>query len=853
MGYSIVDRFEAAVVQYSDLTALEDSSGRRLTYDGLNRKANGIAHLLQDRLLNGPVALMFDDAILSVSSIFGVLKTGNMFVFINPSFPAERISGIVNDLNPGLVLTETKYVSSLSLLSTVPVLDVESAHFDEDPQNLGVVIPPDSPAYAIYTSGSMGVPKGVVFTHSMVLHDNQYVISDAGITPSDRFGMLTSLSFVASRAGLYGALLSGAALCMFDPLTSSPSAIALWLDTAHISILYTTPSLFRTIFSSVDASHVFDSLRVLHLAGEKTTPAEVKLFRQHCKDDGLLLVIYGQTETGRVARFPIHRDTVWNEPVIPVGYLVPDKEVLILNEDGNPLGPGEVGDIVVRSRFIPSGYLLGNVQPGYKQDDRDHNLQIFATGDVGRLTEDGALVYLGRKDDQVKINGQRVEPGEVETVLRLHEDVEFAMVIARPDIKHDGQVKLVAYILQKPDGQLTTRALRDHLSMHLPMFMIPSNFVFLSSIPLSAHGKVDLRSLPDPQEMRSTHVPDHPANDVEERLLAVWKKTFQIDTIGVNDDFFDLGGDSLLAMSLFLDIESAFGSRMPITIILKASTIRQQAELLVNLNSLKASPVIPVKISGRKPPIFWIPSGFGVDLYVQGIAQYLDPEQPLFLLAAPDAQNKFYLLEELGRLYAEQIREFQPSGPYFLLGHSNGGILACATANALLAGHSQIGWVGMLDTIPPHSAGLSTLVAFRLFFTNIKALGFWRALKDLNRNLLVLTYTALYSIKWIERYIHKKRKIPFPGLLGTRASAYARVIFANHFYNPTPFPFDLILFRAKGPQRYSVGDIVNGWKRYIAKNFTVVDVSGDHVSIMEAPYVAELARVICRQMKNTAP
>lgn len=858
-GRSIVDFFEGAVDTYRDLTAL-DADGRKVSYLELDRRANHIsAYVLAHCPDPSPVALMFQDNLLSVSGIFGVLKAGKAFVFLNPAYPPERIASILEDVKPSLILTETRYLETLSALRpSLPFEDISGFDFFDEIGRPAIQISPDSPAYIIYTSGSTGVPKGCLFTHRMVLHDNAYVTSDAGITPVDRFGMLTALSFVASRAGLYGALLNGAALCMHDLSTSDPGQIVKWLDEARISILYTTPSLFRNIFLAAPSGHVFQFLRTVHLAGERVTAAEVDLFRKHTRHDAFLLVVYGQTETGRVARFPIHRDTTWNSANVPVGYLLPGKEVIILGEDGLPVKVGEVGDIVVRSAYISRGYFgtTGVDRQGFVADPDDPNLQLFHTGDIGRQMDDDVLVYLGRKDSQVKINGQRMELGEVEAALLTQPDVQTAVVVMRPTERRAGQAALIAYVVAKPGSFVTKQHLREQLSRLLPAYMIPSHFVFIPKLPLSLHGKIDVRSLPDPylDNRLELDEADLPMDEVEKRLVEVWKRVLKFEMVGVNDSFFELGGDSLLAMQLLMEIEKDFLIRVPLTIISKASNIRQQAEILRSGNvASHASALIPIRPGGSRPPLFCISGKGGNPVRFHRLVRYLAEDQPVYFIRSRGFEMGEKIqttIEDIAADYLREVEEIQPNGPYFFIGESGGGLVAYEMASQLQSRGKTTSLVAMLDTY---------LIEMQEFQARLSSS--WRLIAKKHLQTLIhggmgnllRYYVSLWKFKYFEW--KDARRVKQLRAQGGIPDVYDRIERANvtaaMLYQPKPYPGRVLLFSATRQAQIQGNPRDHGWKDVDIAEFILQSVDCFHGNILFEPFVQQVADGVNRYLNGS--
>ncbi len=348
-----------------------------------------------------------------------------------------------------------------------------------------------------------------------------------------------------------------------------------------------------------------------------------------------------------------------------------------------------------------------------------------------------------------------------------------------------------------------------------------------------------------------TYVP--PPNEIEQKLEKIWKQVMKIERISVTDNFFDLGGDSLLAIQLLFKIKKIFNCDIPYVSLLEYPTITEIANLIENKMRflMLEQTIMPVQPLGNNPPIFWIPSGFGVDLYVQGMAKYMAPDQPLYLLSIPKPERgDILLIPELAKIYAGEIMKFRPQGLYYLAGHSNGGTIACETANQLDLNGGQIGWVSILDTSAPNQAPLGWFELFGLFFINLRDLGFIRALKDMRRNIFVIISMLILKPKWLQSKIIRDRKIPFFDLLEMRQAAYVKNVFVGRLYQPHPFLFKLLLFEAKGFRRYHLSDHTKGWEKFSTVQIKRFEMHGDHVSIMEEPHIAKLAQVMCAEIKS---
>lgn len=856
---SIVERFEKIVARFPASTALRTKSCE-LTYRELDHRANCVARSILDHGIHGGlVALMFHDDLLSISGIMGVLKTAGAYLFLNPGFPQQRLTSILKDARPGLILAEPKYLEMLNAIADCPVQDLSVLDFSDQTECPGIPVPVDSPAYIIYTSGSTGEPKGIVHTHRMVLHDHEYVTRDAGISASDRFGMLAALSFVASRAGLYGSLLNGAALCMYDVANGGPELTSAWLDDQQISILYTTPSLFKNIFSAAADGHIFKHLRVLHLAGDKVLTDHVDLFRSHCTRDSFLIVVYGQTETGRVARFPVHQDTKWKGSVVPIGYPISHKEVLILGQDGRWVTDEESGEIVVRSSVIPSAYFSGadGTPQRFFIDPHDPSLHLYFTGDVGKRNADGILEYLGRQDTQVKINGLRIEVGEVEAAILRQEGVRSVVVVARPLGADLHKPRLIAYIVSDPLNGLDADTLRGQLLQILPAYTIPSRFIFVPSIPLSAHGKVDVRSLPDPNSSNAFSPADLPSNETERRIRMVWKKIFNLEQIGVFDNFFDLGGDSLMAMNLLVGIEREFSRKVPLAVISKASTIRQQAEILRSEKLTEyASVLIPIRTGGNKNPLYCIGGKGGLPIRFNHLLKYINGDQPVYFLRARGFEPGELVedtIEGIAADYVREVKKVQPFGPYYLFGESSGGLVAYEMAQQLYAQGEETAFLGMLDTYSSSRARVkkSPLVGW---------------LTILSKHLQTLASGGIAGVQVYVKYYLELGKFKFHQFqvwvnenrnqmrFRKRPDVFSRVDQANitavRAYDPKPYPGSVVLFRALRQAQFDGQSLENGWTEIGVGTLVVHPVDCYHGNILFEPFVQQVAGKLNHCLKN---
>jgi acyl-coenzyme A synthetase/AMP-(fatty) acid ligase len=400
------------------------------------------------------------------------------------------------------------------------------------------------------------------------------------ILPQDRFGLLTSTAFAASNGPIYGSILNGASVCHFD-MQRGLSALSQWIETEEITLLLMVPSLFRHLALSLTGNEKFPHLRLIVLMGETVTPNHIDLYRQHFPATCLLRNSYAATEMHTACSSTIDHQTELSGNQIPVGKAVPDKEILLLEDSGEEVELGQVGEIVIRSRYLSPGYWR---RPDlneliFKRDAADGNKRLYFTGDLGRMNAEGNLVHLGRKDFMVKIRGYRIELGEIEGALSQHPAIkECAVVVQEGNVQ---EKRLIAfYVIKQNTTSVPAEELRIFLRRRLPDYMVPFAFVSLDGLPYTSSGKLDRRSLPSLEEvlnLEKEYAP--PRDEIERQLTQLWVELLEVSPIGINNDFFQIGGHSLLAARMIARMESIFSRRLDLGALSHATTIAELAEV----------------------------------------------------------------------------------------------------------------------------------------------------------------------------------------------------------------------------------------------------------------------------------
>ncbi len=557
-----------------------------LSYAELNQQANQLVHQLVALGVkpNDRVGLCIARGLALVVAVLAILKTGGAYVPLDPNYPSQRLAYLLEDSAPVALITQTDSQHRLPN-NTIPILlmDADYSAFPIDnPSSKTLGLSPDNVAYVIYTSGSTGLPKGVMVTHKSLcnlIHAQPELVS---VNPDSRILQFASLSFDASVWELFTALCHGACLCLARPEALEPgSHLAKTLLEQRITHALLPPSVVA-LFPDPNA---FSELTLI-VGGEACPPDLARRWARHCR----LVNAYGPTEaTVFVTRYLC---TAGHDGLVPIGKPIPNTRIYILDAFLQPVPIGVTGEIYIAGAGLAKAYLnrpeltaerfiTNPFQAGDSQFDR-----LYKTGDLGRWLEDGNIAYQGRNDFQVKIRGFRIELGEIEAQLRQCDGVKEAVVIARED--HPGDKRLVAYLLAQGHASLQIANVRDQLANVLSEYMLPSAYVILNELPLTANGKLDRSALPAPDiaaQLQNQYLA--PQTDIEWALAAIWSDLLQLTQIGRHDRFIELGGHSLIAIQVMTRLNMQFAINLPLKVLFEADTIEKLAERVVMAVSLK--------------------------------------------------------------------------------------------------------------------------------------------------------------------------------------------------------------------------------------------------------------------------
>jgi amino acid adenylation domain-containing protein len=579
---SIPSRFAQQVRRFPHHIAVQTRTAQ-ITYDELDRFSNRIAHVVLEKCgaKTAPIALLFEPGPSMLATILGVLKSGRFFLPLDPASPPARIAAILKGSLATDLLTDRKHRAAPAHLAHTPsqVIDVDDLdpHVADSPCDQ--LAHAESLACVLYTSGSAGEPKGVLHAHRNFLHSIREHTNSMGLHSEDRVSLLASYCHLAGMTSTWRALLNGGTLCVFNLRREGWGELPRWLSAEGITIYQSVPTLFRQWAQALTGSIRFPKLRIIHLGGEPVTIHDVELYKKYMPEDCVLVHNLGSTEVPTFRQYFIQKETPITGNVVPVGYPVEEKEVILLDESGRELGFDEVGEIVVKSRYSALGYWQKPevTHSAFSFDPRGSDERFFRTGDLGRIRADGCLEHLGRKDRQVKIQGIRIEPAEVEAILAKHPSVRHAVVAVYEEAP--GQKELVAYVVAAPDMKPSATVLREYLRGLLPAQMVPTAFVVLDHIPVTANGKVDRRALPPPgphvRQSEAQFVA--PSTFLEKTIVRTWEEVLGVPGIGVLDRFLDLGGNSLKAMQIITRLQNTLERVLPLEALFNMPTVKEQA------------------------------------------------------------------------------------------------------------------------------------------------------------------------------------------------------------------------------------------------------------------------------------
>ncbi len=810
--------FERQAALTPDAVALSVNE-QEVTYRDLNRRANRLAHYLiqQGVQPESRIALCLDRGIDAVVALLGIIKAGGAYLPMDASYPEERLRFMFEDSEAILVLTHNGLMPQTGNSQVIDMDQVASEINVCDDSNPAIVDDPERLLYVMYTSGSTGTPKGVEVPHRAVSR----LVKNSGFADlgaRQTFLLLASLSFDASTFEIWGPLLNGGRCVIYPERLPEFDSLARVIRNNGVTTLWLTASLFNRIID--EAPQTLAGVRQLLTGGEALSVDHIRRAQQALPDTEFING-YGPTEnTTFTCCYRIPRP-LGNLLSIPIGRPIGYTKAYVLDAQMQCVPIGVPGELYAGGAGLAKGYLNRSeltaerfvVNPFATRE------KLYKTGDLVRYLSDGNIEYLGRIDFQIKLRGYRIEPGEIETVLRHHDNVNDCVVMLREDIP--GEKRLVAYVTTQPGQTIDEQTLRLHLKALLPEYMVPAAFVILDKVPLTPNGKVDRKALPIPSSAISGAGME-PRNTLEFHLAKIWEDVLNRKPIGVRDNFFELGGHSLLAVRLFDQIEKHFGKKLPLdTLWFEAATIETLAGILKRERQTILWPeLVQIKAGGNMTPLYCIHTMGGNLFHYYELARALSPQLPVFGLQARGVYGKHAPRDNIHDIASdciEAMRQRQSNGPYRIAGFSSGGIVAFEMAQQLHAAGEKVSCLALLDCYAP----------------GIKRKGeFWRQFHQ---------FITLKNLRGLQEQLYHRILHP----LGLRRLRQMYTIGETHrwahwSYIYEPYAGRIDLFVA-AESKESATDPLLGWSKVAKGDLVVHSVPGTHGLLVKTPYVDVLA------------
>jgi len=876
--------FEIQVERTPDKTALVFRD-REVTYAELNSRANQLAHHLKDAGI-GPgdlVGVCLERGFELIVALLGILKAGGAYVPLDPGYPKDRLAFMLQDTAASLVLT------SAGLLGSLPAMSGRTICLDRDWKDIAK-LPSFNPnlqttaddfAYVIYTSGSTGIPKGVEVRHRAIAC-LLFGVDYAQLDSSQTLLQLAPISFDAATFEVWGALLHGGTCVLFPGRVPDAAELGAVLKKYRVSTLWLTAALFNTVIDR--EPQALSDVKQLLIGGEALSVSHVRKGLAQLPNTKIING-YGPTEsTTFTCCYPIPRTLGDDVVSIPIGRPIANTEVYILDAHLNPVPIGTAGELYIGGDGLARGYWN---RPDLTKErfianpfSTEAGGRLYKTGDQARYLADGNIEFLGRLDDQVKIRGYRIELGEIEWVLNQHPAVRECVVVAHRN--GVGEMQLFAYAVAASELVLKANELRAFLRRKLPEFMIPSSIILLERLPLTPNGKLDAKALlktePDHGEARASFLA--PRTPLEEMLAGIWAEILHVDRVGVEDNFFDLGGHSLMGIGLMDQVSKELQMKLPLRRLFEYPTVATMAESIdrtLTESARKRQPksrwhyLIELNPAQNGQPVFFLPGGLGGDyefLVYARLTHFVGESFTFYGLRARSAdgtEGAHRNVEEMAAAYIEEIRRAQPEGPYYLVGNCIGGIVAYEIAQQLNSQHQEVALLALMDTSCPSLWYYYRRYRWGLFHDRVRQeMAKWRNNYYLAR--LPFHWGRFRRIPWWKRldYVLGRSQIVLAELFrelskrtdtsnqSRRSTAMdPRVVQEGYIdalrrYRPRSYQGKAVmLVNEKASKR----DPTLGWSPWIAGGIEVRSVPGDHEAYIRL-YVKTAADILAECLRT---
>ena len=902
----------------------------QITYRALNERANQLAHYLIKLGVGTEslVGICIERSLEMIVGIFGILKAGAAYVPLDPVYPKEYLELIVSDAQLPVILTQRSLIDSLPVHKAhlVYLDSSDKSIFEKEKSNPTTNVTVNNLAYVIYTSGSTGQPKGVLGLHRGAINRFYWMWKSFPFEKQEICCQKTSLSFVDSVWEIFGPLLQNVPLVIIsDSDFKDPLQLISILANKEVTRIVLVPSLLRLLLKFFpNLQNKLPRLKYWIVSGETLELSLAQNFQRAMSDNSLLVNLYGSSEvSGDVTWFNINKRNVLQQ--VFIGRPLANTKVYVLDKYLQPVPVGVTGELYISGENLARGYLNHPIftAENFIPDPFSPQLgtRMYKTGDLACYFSNGNIRFIGRKDYQVKVRGFRIEVGQIEAMINQHPNVDQAAVVARE--KESKDKSLIAYVVLKHEKN-TTNELRYFLKQKIPEYMIPTTFVEVEALPMLPNGKLDRKRLPEPSSFQKNFDSNFlaPRDTIEKDLTRIWEVILEVSPIGVRDNFFSLGGHSILAVQLMAQVQQQFGINLALVTLFQSPTIEQLANEITELansrptistdssnnistitnkylfkpfeyNPIKflqkirrkvksishtfllekllyyrnffrsfssnSSSLLEIQTGSSKYPLFFVPGSVGTAFYLYHLAQNMGSEQTFYGLQSVGIDGKSRPLtrvEDMAAHFIREIKAVQPQGPYFIGGHSFGGLVAFEIAQQAQRKGDEVALLAIIDTIAPiytskitNSEWDDTKVI--AFFTNV--------VESWTGKQIGVSYETLQTLNPDEQLEYfkecmKRVNLLLPTIGSKKILGVLQVLKAslNTLYCPkNKYKNKVTLFRGEDYLfylnsdnkhiRHIVQDPSLGWNQLASKPVEIHFIPGDHVSIMAEPHVQLLA------------
>ncbi|MGM8363564.1 non-ribosomal peptide synthetase [Flavobacterium sp. ARAG 55.4] len=817
-----------------------------ITYKDLHIKVNQFAHfLVAHGVQSGDyIAVSYPRSPELVYAILAIIQCGAAYLPLDHEYPIKRVEYMMEDSEAKFLLTSEVLSLSLPKCSNTILIDDAMQSLHQYPSTkLETSVDPENILYLLYTSGSTGKPKGAKISNRNVVNLFFSLQIEPGIKETDRLPFISTISFDIASFELFFPLFKGATLVIPEHETASDGRLFHeMLDKEKISLVVATPTTYQMLLDAGWTKKL--PLKIL-CCGE---PLPHKLAQELIKRSDELWTLYGPTE---VTIFSSCKHIKNEETIISVGAPIANMQYYIVDEQGKLLPPNTIGEIAIGGDGVGKGYLgkpeltAAKYIPNVFSDKKD--AVMYLSGDLGKLLPSNEVMCLGRIDHQVKVRGHRIEIGEIEHVLMAIKGIKSAIVLAKEDI-------LVAFIVPEYKILKETeeiRSWRNELSSQLPGFMVPHVFHILDKMPRTLNDKVDRKGLLEYKsdaEINENYTA--PRTDEEKMVAEIWQESLKKERIDIFSNFFEMGGHSIMAVNVMVEIEKKTGIRIPLSALFQHSTVEKFAKLINLESQISSDYLVPLKPNGTKTPLF-IVHGSGLNiLNFAHVINHFDEDQPVYGFQGVSSNgynNWFESIEDMASRYIESIMEVNPKGPYAIAGFSFGGIVAFEIARQLKNQGKTVSLIAALDTYVDSSYYYASPVQKKMIRYYDRT---YRRL-DYLKQMLTSWEALKVRVNTKKTYLQKKYLGLKDNMTQQEQLALEHFIEADKMvdkivnrYHLIPQSFEVDLFRAKDDENYKLDPNHLGWKKAALSGVKIHNITGNHLGITAPPNDKVLARML---------